>query len=215
MADERDAQVGQNLARHRGIRSQQSLAVQMRDRGWKWSQATVWSVEKGERPLKFLEAVDLAEILEIHPWDLLQEANVAAVTRAVADRTRSVKAWAERAGDALVHLEQERRALAEALDVAATVPDWDRLANAEEIARALSYSGAFLAEFADATVNRRLEGLFASGHPDRLDQFVDTDEVAFSPAEWRAERGIELEHEPPGHDTAGGDHGLDQETSER
>jgi hypothetical protein len=37
----------------------------MRERGWKWSQATVWSVEKGERPLRLSEATDLAEVLGI------------------------------------------------------------------------------------------------------------------------------------------------------
>lgn len=43
--------------------SQQALADRMRERGWKWSQATVWAVEKGERPLRLAEAMDLAQIL--------------------------------------------------------------------------------------------------------------------------------------------------------
>ena len=60
-----DEQIGMNIVRFRAGRSQQSVADAMRDRGWKWSQATVWSVEKGERPLRLSEATDLAEVLEI------------------------------------------------------------------------------------------------------------------------------------------------------
>ena len=36
----------------------------MRERGWKWSQATVWAVEKGDRPLRLAEANDLGAILK-------------------------------------------------------------------------------------------------------------------------------------------------------
>ncbi len=42
----------------------------MRDRGFKWSQATVWSVEKGERPLRLTEAQALGGVLSIN-HDLL------------------------------------------------------------------------------------------------------------------------------------------------
>lgn len=35
----------------------------MRQRGHRWSQATVWAVEKGERQLRLTEAEDLGEIL--------------------------------------------------------------------------------------------------------------------------------------------------------
>jgi hypothetical protein len=37
----------------------------MRERGWKWSQATVWSVERGDRPLRLAEAEDLAGVLGV------------------------------------------------------------------------------------------------------------------------------------------------------
>lgn len=49
--------------------SQQALADLMRARGWKWSQATVWAVEKGERPLRLAEATDLAELLKCQVWN--------------------------------------------------------------------------------------------------------------------------------------------------
>lgn len=58
-----DAQIGKNLARLRGDRSQKDVAEAMKARGWKWSQATAWSVEKGDRPLRLSEALDVAEIL--------------------------------------------------------------------------------------------------------------------------------------------------------
>jgi len=60
-----DERIGSNIVRFRADRSQQSLADAMRDREWKWSQATVWSVETGERPLRLSEAIDLAEVLGI------------------------------------------------------------------------------------------------------------------------------------------------------
>lgn len=44
--------------------SQQDLAETMRKEGFKWSQATVWSVEKGERPLRLSEAIALTRVLK-------------------------------------------------------------------------------------------------------------------------------------------------------
>ena len=60
-----DEQIGRNLSRFRGEMSQKDLAEKMRSMGWKWSQATVWSVEKGERPLRLAEAASLSEILKL------------------------------------------------------------------------------------------------------------------------------------------------------
>lgn len=61
----RDEQIGQNIVKLRGDRSQQWVADRMREKGWKWAQATVWNVEKGERPLRLAEAEDLADILAV------------------------------------------------------------------------------------------------------------------------------------------------------
>lgn len=60
-----DTEIGRNLARLRGEMSQKDVADQMRRRGFKWSQATVWSVERGERPLRLAEADALSEFLEM------------------------------------------------------------------------------------------------------------------------------------------------------
>jgi transcriptional regulator with XRE-family HTH domain len=66
-----DEQIGRNVARLRGEMSQKELASKMRARGWKWSQATLWAVEKGERPLRLTESEDLAEVLGV-PSSLLR-----------------------------------------------------------------------------------------------------------------------------------------------
>lgn len=59
-----DAAVGQQVreSREASLLSQQDVAAIMRTRGYKWSQATVWSVESGERPLRYTESLELAEI---------------------------------------------------------------------------------------------------------------------------------------------------------
>lgn len=63
MSTERDRHIGQTMSILRGDKTQQSVADEMRQRGWRWSQATVWSVEKGERALRLAEADDLAAVL--------------------------------------------------------------------------------------------------------------------------------------------------------
>lgn len=66
MEKTRDQAIGENVRRLRAARSQQSIADEMREMGHeKWSQATVWAVEKGSRPLRLVEATDLAFVLEV------------------------------------------------------------------------------------------------------------------------------------------------------
>ena len=62
-----DEQIAKNFLRLRGDRSQKEIASLMQARGWKWSQATVWAIEKAERPIRLAEAVDLEEILGLFP----------------------------------------------------------------------------------------------------------------------------------------------------
>lgn len=69
---ESDKDVGDNVRALRGATSQQDLADQMRERGWNWAQATVWSLEIGKRPLRLLEAQDLADVLGVSLEDLLR-----------------------------------------------------------------------------------------------------------------------------------------------
>lgn len=51
--------------------SQDALAQRMRERGFKWSQATVWSVENGDRPLRLTEAIELSDIFGLSGIDEL------------------------------------------------------------------------------------------------------------------------------------------------
>lgn len=60
-----DDAIGRALRTLRGGRSQQELAEEMRSRGWKWTQATVWGVESAKRPLRLAEAQDLADFFRV------------------------------------------------------------------------------------------------------------------------------------------------------
>lgn len=61
-----EEQIGADVATAReklpGL-SQKGLAIAMTSRGFKWSQATVSQIEKGERPLRLSEADHLAELI--------------------------------------------------------------------------------------------------------------------------------------------------------
>jgi transcriptional regulator with XRE-family HTH domain len=61
-----DELIGRNLTLLRGSMSQKELAERMRKLGFKWSQATVWSIEKGERPLRLTESEALGSVFGIH-----------------------------------------------------------------------------------------------------------------------------------------------------
>lgn len=125
-ADERDIHIGKNLTSRRGVRSQQALARAMRNRGWKWSQATASAIEKGERPLKLAEAIDLADELNVSLEDLIQEPEQAAASREVGYRARQVGFHAASALKVLIGFERERRALLAAIEEAAKIPGWER-----------------------------------------------------------------------------------------
>lgn len=64
MATPNDDQIGKNLSILRGDMTQQELGERMRDRGFKWSQATVWDVERGKRPLRLTESLEVIAILK-------------------------------------------------------------------------------------------------------------------------------------------------------
>lgn len=132
-ADERDIQIGRNLTGRRGVRSQQALARAMRNRGWKWSQATASAIEKGERPLKLAEAIDLADELNVSLDDLIQEPEQTAASRVVSYRARQVGFHAASAIRTLIEFERERRELLTAIEEAEKVPGWERPQAAVEV----------------------------------------------------------------------------------
>jgi hypothetical protein len=120
---DRDQLIGENLQRSRGDRTQQWVADEMRALGHQWSQATVWSVEKGKRPLRLTEAQDLAQILGAHDAIRLletpEEAEVSRLGYAVIRGSNQVR-------DAVVRMALAQRALREFLDDDAAL-DWGRV----------------------------------------------------------------------------------------
>lgn len=77
-----DEQIGKRLNALRGDMSQAALAAAMADRGHKWSQATVWSVETGKRPLRLAEAQDVSAALDVSVTELLRKDRVEEAARA-------------------------------------------------------------------------------------------------------------------------------------
>lgn len=104
-----DRTIGENVVTLRGEMSQKALADAMRERGHKWSQATVWAVEKGDRPLKLTEANDLAGVLGTdvyHP--LTQPPRALSLYRALVGRYERLNA-AEHALVEAVRVYEEAR----------------------------------------------------------------------------------------------------------
>jgi transcriptional regulator with XRE-family HTH domain len=64
-----DQHIAANLRTHRetGSISQEELAQRMTDRGFGFTQATIWKIENGQRPVKASELVALAHCLEVMP----------------------------------------------------------------------------------------------------------------------------------------------------
>jgi transcriptional regulator with XRE-family HTH domain len=69
--DDRYIDIDQNIAanlrtyREAGSISQEELAQRMADRGFGFSQATIWKIERGQRPVRASELVALADSLEV------------------------------------------------------------------------------------------------------------------------------------------------------
>jgi transcriptional regulator with XRE-family HTH domain len=71
-----DQHVAVNLRalRERGGLSQDEVARRVSERGFGFTQATIWKIESGQRPVRVSEAVALSEALELPRWhDLTEE----------------------------------------------------------------------------------------------------------------------------------------------
>lgn len=68
-----DQDVATNLRLWREAKklSQDELAQRMTERGFGFSQATIWKIEQGKRPVKVSEAVALADALGLRSWNNL------------------------------------------------------------------------------------------------------------------------------------------------
>lgn len=86
--------IDQNVAtnvrefRERSGLSQEELAQRMSERGFGFSQATVWKIESGQRTVKISEAVALSDVLDLRWMDLTAEPDVSRHQAALAAANR-------------------------------------------------------------------------------------------------------------------------------
>lgn len=113
--DSEDVQIGERLQALRGpVISQAGLANAMKERGHdKWSQATVWSVEQGKRPLRLTEAAALAEILQAEVGDLLQSSEASRAMDKIRDALVDVDRIGRTISGLTLDFEEARTALRE------------------------------------------------------------------------------------------------------
>jgi len=196
MTEERDINVGTNVARYRGSRTQQAVADAMRERGWKWSQATMWSIEKGDRPVRLVEAVDLAVVLQISIEDLLAMPSVARSARDAIDAAEEVLAAHQKAVRAIDTLNEAHEDLRTALDRACAFPEWQPdKAQTDLIEQALGNVAETVADVARIRKDRSVTG---NTQRKAIDNLTKAHGTTFTPDTWRAERGVELiESQPP------------------
>lgn len=182
-----------NVARLRGERSQKGVADAMRERGWKWSQATVWAIEKGERPLRLVEADDLATVLGVHLHNLLQVSDVAEVDSEVRTHVETVVREYEGAIHALTSLQWTKNYLVTALDEAARVPGWSPSISPSYLSWVLTLSAekALEAAAAETKTEDSLRDLQWNA------RLPSNEEAAtlppFDVQRWRADRGLNPE----------------------
>lgn len=72
-----DKDIGAIVAALRGQTPQRDLAEKMTQQGFRWTQGTVSSVEKGERSLKLTEGAALAEVLGTDVQSLVKDKDAA------------------------------------------------------------------------------------------------------------------------------------------
>lgn len=69
---EMNRDIGANLVKMRGKTTQDQLAHMMQQRGYSWTKMTVYNIERGERPIRLNEAVDVLKCLNIDAGDGLK-----------------------------------------------------------------------------------------------------------------------------------------------
>lgn len=106
-----DAEIGANVRRCRGDRSQKEIAERMVVAGYKWTQTTVFEVEKGKRALKLTEASALTEVLGVPTSYLEQVPEGYFVERNAFKASAELDDAADRALDAVVEFDRARNTL--------------------------------------------------------------------------------------------------------
>jgi transcriptional regulator with XRE-family HTH domain len=90
-----DQQIGSHLVRLRGDMSQRELARRLRDRGLNWTHLTVASVERGERPLRVAEAIEVAHELREEPEMLFLEDQARSYIRTLSEARTALNLFYE------------------------------------------------------------------------------------------------------------------------
>lgn len=98
-----DRWIGSNVERLRKRRelNQVDVAERMSDDGFKWSQRTVWAVEKGERPLRLAEAQVLARGFKVGLDELVGAPEAMAVAHKFFDANDMCRHAVSNLGNAL------------------------------------------------------------------------------------------------------------------
>lgn len=128
-----DQNFGRNVRAYREAAqvSQEELARRMTERGYGFSQATVWKIEQNKRDVRIGEAVALADALDLSPWLTLTteprqfalEMNIDRASRRVHELYAELKAAAHAYLEAQLHLAVSVR---EATDAGHAVSEFRR-----------------------------------------------------------------------------------------
>lgn len=155
--------------------SQEDLAQRMADRGFGFSQATVWKIESGQRPVRASELVALADALEIKPAislthepdDARHEVRLQRANRYAHDAYGTLKAAAADYLEAQIHvLFAAREAHDAGLTVTALYTSWLDIPAERAVIEARIESGEEEAHERqlDESVDKVLEALRTTGY---------------------------------------------------
>jgi hypothetical protein len=86
-----DRAIGANVAILRGDTPQKQIAEKMSAYGIKWTQTTVWEIEKGRRSLKAKEARYLAEIFGVSSSVIIGDTEGAQISKTTQDYAAKLK----------------------------------------------------------------------------------------------------------------------------
>lgn len=108
---EMNRDIGANLVKMRGKTTQEQLAHMMQQRGYSWTKMTVYNIERGERPIRLNEAVDVLKCLNIDAGDGLKALIRNDVDAKITDLVHNLRTAVEDARGTCISVRQLRRSL--------------------------------------------------------------------------------------------------------
>lgn len=103
--------IGANLAKMRGRTTQDQLARMMQQRGYSWTKMTVYNIERGERPIRLNEAVDVLKCLNVDAGDGLKALIRNEVDATITDTINSLQTAVSDARGICISIRQLRNSL--------------------------------------------------------------------------------------------------------